>query len=125
MSSHDDAVDTASVQAEPSPVADVSVPTSPVSHKKSRVGVAKKKLKLDVAGTPRRSPRVRGSNVEGILRQSPRIIQQKEASPLGKQKSTTSKVKQVSNYVFSFVFLYNFYFSPFLIFVVSDCVFIL
>jgi hypothetical protein len=99
--------------ADPSPAADVSVPTSHASQKKSRVAVAKKKQKLDVAGSPRRSPRVVGSKPEGSLRQSPRILQQKEASPLGKRKSTTSKVKQVGNYVFSFCFSVYFLFFIF------------
>lgn len=96
MAVQDDPAITVSVQAEPSPAADVSDdPISPVYHKKPRVGVAKKKLKLDVAGSPRRSPRVLGSNVDSSSKQNPRILAQMKASPLGKGKSTTSKVKQV------------------------------
>jgi hypothetical protein len=69
-------------------IADVSVPAvaavtgSPVSPKKPRDGVAKKKQKTNFAGSPRRSPRVSGSIVDGSTRHSPRILQQMKASLL-------------------------------------------
>ena len=91
-----------------------NVASSPVSHTKKRVAIVKKKQKTDPAASPRRSPRVLGSSVDGSTRHSSRILEQKKASPLAQGKSTSSKVKQVGSSVFlcpllievPFVFVY-------------------
>ena len=91
-----------------------NVASSPVSHTKKRAAVVKKKQKTDPAASPRRSPRVSGSSVDGSTRHSSRILQQKKARPLAQGKSTSSKVKQVGSSVFlcpllielPFIFLY-------------------